>query len=118
MLRVRDVDTGRDLADVIPWTRACSLEWRPDGSGFFYTRYPEPGSVPAGEENYHRRVYEHVLGRDWREDPLVFGDDRPPEDWPQRAPLARRPLAGGFGVARLDAHRRLPARPPPRRPAS
>jgi prolyl oligopeptidase len=82
VLRVREVDTGRDLADVIPWTRACSLEWRPDGTGFFYTRYPEPGSVPAGEENYHRRVYEHVLGRDWREDPLVFGDDRPPEDWP------------------------------------
>jgi prolyl oligopeptidase len=82
VLRVRDVGTGRDLDDVIPWTRACSLEWRPDGSGFFYTRYPEPGSVPAGEENYHRRVYEHVLGRDWHEDPLVFGADRPPEDWP------------------------------------
>jgi prolyl oligopeptidase len=82
VLRVRDVDTGRDLADVIPHTRACSLEWRPDGSGFFYTRYPEPGSVPAGEENYHRRVYEHVRGRDWREDPLVFGGERPPEDWP------------------------------------
>jgi prolyl oligopeptidase len=82
VLHVREVETGNDLRDVIPWTRACSLEWRPDGSGFFYTRYPEPGSVPAGEENYHRRVYEHVLGRDWREDPLVFGGDRPPEDWP------------------------------------
>jgi len=82
VLRVRDVDGGRDLADEIPFTRACSLEWRPDGRGFFYTRYPEPGTVPAGEENYHRRVYEHVLGRDWRDDPLVFGADRPPEDWP------------------------------------
>ena len=81
VLRILDVDTGRDLADVIPFTRACSLEWRPDGSGFFYTRYPEPGSVPPGEENYRRRVYEHVLVRDWREDPLVFGADRPPEDW-------------------------------------
>ena len=81
VLRILDVDTGRDLADDIPFTRACSLEWRPDGSGFFYTRYPEPGSVPPGEENYRRRVYEHVLGRDWREDPLVFGADRPPEDW-------------------------------------
>jgi len=81
VLRILDVDTGRDLADVIPFTRACSLEWRPDGSGFFYTRYPEPGSVPPGEENYRRRVYEHVLARDWREDPLVFGADRPPEDW-------------------------------------
>jgi len=82
VLRVRDVASGQDLADVIPGTRACSLEWRPDGTGFFYTRYPEPGSVPAGEENYHRRVFEHTLGRDWRLDPLVFGAERPPEDWP------------------------------------
>ena len=82
VLRVRETETGRDLPDLIPHARACSLEWRPDGSGFFYTRYPEPGTVPAGEENYHRRVYEHALGRDWREDPLVFGGDRPPEDWP------------------------------------
>ncbi len=82
VLRVLDVETGRLLDDVIPYTRACSLEWRPGGSGFFYTRYPEPRTVPEGEENYHRRVYEHVLGRDWREDPLVFAADRPPEDWP------------------------------------
>ena len=82
VLRVRETETGHDLPDLIPHARACSLEWRPDGSGFFYTRYPEPGTVPAGEENYHRRVYEHTLGRDWREDPLVFGGDRPPEDWP------------------------------------
>jgi prolyl oligopeptidase len=81
-LRVLDVDAGRHLPDVIPFTRAASLEWRPDGSGFFYTRYPEPGTVPAGEEDYHRRVYEHALDRDWRSDPLVFGEGREPEDWP------------------------------------
>jgi prolyl oligopeptidase len=81
-LRLRDVDSGADVADRIPNTRAASLEWRPDGSGFFYTRYPEPGSVPAGEENYHRRVYEHTLGRDPASDPLLFGEGREPEDWP------------------------------------
>ena len=82
VLRVRDVGSGQDLSDVIPDARACSLAWRPDGSGFFYTRYPAPGTVPAGEENYHRRVYAHVLGRDGHEDPLAFADDRPKEDWP------------------------------------
>jgi prolyl oligopeptidase len=81
-LRVRDVDAGRDLADEIPWTRACSLAWEPDARGFFYTRYPDPADVPKGEENYHRRVYHHTLGEDWRTDPLIFGDGRPPEDWP------------------------------------
>ena len=86
VLRVREVDTGRDLDDVIPHTRACSLEWWPDASGFFYTRYPAPGSVPAGEEDYHRRVYAHRLGRPFLEDALVFGTDagegRAREDWP------------------------------------
>ena len=31
----------------------------PDNSGFFYTREPEPGTVPKDEEHYHRKVYEH-----------------------------------------------------------
>ena len=54
VLRVRDVASGRDLPDEIPRTRACSLAWLPDGKGFYYTRYPAPGTVPAGEEKYHR----------------------------------------------------------------
>jgi prolyl oligopeptidase len=81
-LRVMDVRTGRDLGESIPGTRACSLEWRPDGTGFFYTRYPEPGTLAPGEENYHRRVFEHTLGEDWRRDPPVFGEGRGAEDWP------------------------------------
>ncbi len=48
-LRVRQVDAGTDLPDVIPRARACSLAWTPDGAGFYYTRYPAPGEVPAGE---------------------------------------------------------------------
>jgi prolyl oligopeptidase len=81
-LFLKDVDTGLAEPDLIPFTRACSLEWRPDSRGFFYTRYPEPGTVPEGQENYHRRVYAHTLGEDWKSDPLVFGADREAEDWP------------------------------------
>lgn len=81
-LRVRDVATGRDLPDVIERTRAASLAWLPDASGFYYTRYPAPGSVPAGEENYHRRVFFHKLGDDPAKDREVFGSGRPKEDWP------------------------------------
>jgi prolyl oligopeptidase len=81
VLRVRDVETGRDLKGTIPFTRACSLEWLPDASGFYYTRYPEPGTVPTGEEDYDRRVFLHRLGSDWREDALVFAPAEH-EDWP------------------------------------
>jgi prolyl oligopeptidase len=73
-LRVRDVATGRDLADTVPNTRACSLAWLPSSQGFYYTRYPTPGSVSAGEEHYHRHVYFHRLGTDPAADSKVFGD--------------------------------------------
>lgn len=77
-LRVLDVDTGKDLpeTEVITRARYASIAWLPDGSGFYYSRYPEKGKVPAGEERYHRRIYEHRLGRHPDEDPIVFGEGR------------------------------------------
>jgi prolyl oligopeptidase len=82
-LYVLDIERAQTLAsDRIPHTRAASLAWLPDGSGFYYTRYPLPGSVPAGDEMYHRHVFLHVLGQDWTSDMDVFGSGRAPEDWP------------------------------------
>src|SRR5262249_11736542 len=60
-------------------------------SGFYYTRYPQPGDVPAGEEMYHRRVFFHVPGSGQAagsEDPLVFpadGHTIDPQTWPSVA---------------------------------
>jgi prolyl oligopeptidase len=56
--------------------------WLPDAKRFFYSRFPKPGSVPKGEEKYHRRIYEHVIGRDPEQDPLVFGAELPMTDFP------------------------------------
>ncbi len=84
-LRIRDVATGNDLPDTIPNARACSLAWLPDASGFYYTRYPKAGSVPKGEEAYHRRVFFHKLGDNPDKDLNVFGTGRSKEDWPNIA---------------------------------
>ncbi len=81
-LRILDVASGEHLDDVIPHTRAASLAWLPDDSGFYVTRIPEPGSVPAGEEMYNRHVFFHPLGQDWRDDEEIFGTGRAREDWP------------------------------------
>jgi prolyl oligopeptidase len=78
-LYVRDVATGKDRPDVIGRTRACSLSWLPDGSGFYYTRYP--ADPKKGEENYHRHVFFHRLGADPARDEYVFGASRAKEDW-------------------------------------
>jgi prolyl oligopeptidase len=81
-LRIRDVSTGADLPHVIPNTRAASVAWEPGNTGFYYTRYPEKGAVPAGEEQYNRRVFHHALSGSGTPDSLVFGDGRDREDWP------------------------------------
>ncbi|HEU4699074.1 MAG TPA: prolyl oligopeptidase family serine peptidase [Gemmatimonadales bacterium] len=81
VLHLLDLEHLTPLPDRIPDTRACSLAWLPDGSGFYYTRYPAADEVPAGEEQYHRVVCFHRLGDDPAQDPLVF---RPAEKehWP------------------------------------
>jgi prolyl oligopeptidase len=81
-LRVRDAVTGKDLGDQISRARSCSLAWTPDGRGFYYTRYPAPGEVPADETKYHRSVFHHRLGDDPAKDRRLFGDGRDKTDWP------------------------------------
>ncbi len=82
ILRIKDVNTKQDLKDEIPNTRACAVGWMLDNSGFFYTRYPKTGTVPEGEENYHRSIYFHRLGSSHETDQLIFKPKDPYKDWP------------------------------------
>jgi prolyl oligopeptidase len=81
-LHVMETATRKLLPDTIARTRAASLAWKPDDSGFYYTRYPKPGDVAAGEEMYNRHVFYHLLGSDPAKDPLIFGEGRDAQDWP------------------------------------
>jgi prolyl oligopeptidase len=82
-LHVIETATGQLLPDSIERTRAVSLAWMLDTSGFYYTRYPKKGEVAEGQEVYYRHVFSHTLGSDPTKDPLVFGKDLGAEDWPQ-----------------------------------
>ena len=81
-LHVIETKTGTILPDTIERTRASSVAWLHDNSGFYYTRYPKKGEVPDGQEMYNRHVYFHFLGDDPEHDDLIFGEGRDPEDWP------------------------------------
>src|SRR5579864_520101 len=103
-LQVINAGSGFLLAETIERTRAASVAWLPDSSGFYYTRYPRPGNVPVGEEMYNRHVFFHPLasgdhasnvnksgvdasGIDATgiNDPLVFpadGIELAPQHWP------------------------------------
>lgn len=78
---VRSVETGKDLPDVLKWTKFTAASWAHDDSGFYYSRYAEP---QAGQElqqqNYYQKLYFHRLGTPQAEDVLVY--ERPDEkEW-------------------------------------
>ncbi|MBI1263446.1 MAG: prolyl oligopeptidase family serine peptidase [Alphaproteobacteria bacterium] len=79
-IRVIDVDSGVELEDEVRWVKFSPLSWAKDGSGFFYSRYPEPA---AGEEftslNLNQAIYFHALGTDQSEDRLIIADPETPE---------------------------------------
>ncbi len=81
-LYVIETKTGTILPDTIERTRAASVAWLHDNSGFYYTRYPKKGEVPAGQEMYNRHVFFHLLGSPVDTDDPIFGEGRDPEDWP------------------------------------
>ena len=76
VLRVLDVATGEIIDGPIDRTRFSSVAWLPDGQSFYYVRRLAPELVPAGEEQFHRRVYLHQLGADPDTDVEVFGSGR------------------------------------------
>ena len=78
--RVRDVATGEDLPDEVPWAKFASAAWLPDGSGFVYGGYAPP---PAGEEHAaamrDHRLRLHRLSTSWQDDEVVHARPDEPE---------------------------------------
>ena len=74
-LHVIEVASGRELSERIPHTQRSTVAWA--GEGFYYAVHPAPGSVPPGDEHYHRRVRFHRLGDDHARDESIFGEGRP-----------------------------------------
>jgi prolyl oligopeptidase len=78
---VREVATGKDLSDLIKWSKFSGASWTKDGKGFFYSRYPEPSEKTKLEDaNFYQKLYYHKIGTPQSEDVLVY--ERPDhKDW-------------------------------------
>ena len=82
-LHVIETKSGELLPDTIDRTRAASIAWEHDNAGFYYTRYPKTGDVPAGQERYNKHIFYHELGTDPETDAPIFGEGRDPNDRPE-----------------------------------
>ncbi|MEI5664221.1 prolyl oligopeptidase family serine peptidase [Bosea sp. CCNWLW174] len=78
-IKVLDVATGETLADAIKWVRFGNIAWAKDGSGFFYSRYPEPQPGTEAQANVaNHAIYFHRLRTAQAQDRLVHATpDRP-----------------------------------------
>jgi prolyl oligopeptidase len=71
-VRVLDVATGQPTGDEVRWVKFSNLDWAKDGSGFFYSRFPEPGQHAYQQLNENQAVYFHRLGTPQAADRMVF----------------------------------------------
>lgn len=71
LLHVLDVTTGALLDGPLDRCRYSSVSWLPGGEELVYVRRLPPGQVPAGEEQFHRRVLRHRVGAEPGTDQLL-----------------------------------------------
>jgi prolyl oligopeptidase len=71
--RVKDVETEKDLADILPPNRQGGISWLKDNSGFFYSGFP---STEKGKElketTFGQKFYFHKLGTSPTEDTVIY----------------------------------------------
>ena len=79
-IRVIDVASGQVADDVLAWARFTSIAWAADGTGFFYTRFPEPAAADAAQAALvNHAVYFHRLGTAQSSDRLAYATPGRPE---------------------------------------
>lgn len=75
---VRDMQTGKDLADSLEWIKVSQVAWL--GNGFFYSRYPAPEKgMELTSSNTDHKVYYHTIGTSQAQDELIYADAKNPQ---------------------------------------
>lgn len=71
--RFMDVESGKDLPDVLKNIKFSGASWTLDGKGVFYSRYPEADTKSKlSAQNFFQKLYFHRLGTPQSEDALVY----------------------------------------------
>ncbi|MBT8493172.1 MAG: prolyl oligopeptidase family serine peptidase [Deltaproteobacteria bacterium] len=71
--KIREIETGKDLAETLEWIKFSGASWTHDNKGFYYSRYPEPrkGDKLKGA-NFNQALYYHRIGTPQSKDKLIY----------------------------------------------
>ncbi|HKW11365.1 MAG TPA: prolyl oligopeptidase family serine peptidase [Gemmatimonadaceae bacterium] len=80
-LLVRELESGKQLADTVRWLKGGGMSWTKDGKGFYYSRFPQP---EAGKQLQNairdEKIFYHRIGTAQAQDVLIY--ERPDHpDW-------------------------------------
>jgi prolyl oligopeptidase len=79
--RVRDVNTRKDLPDLVQWSKFSNVTWNNDNAGFYYAAYDQPEHAETYEAlNQYQKVMYHKVGTNQSQDILVYQRPDHP-DW-------------------------------------
>ena len=78
-IKLVDAATGAELPDRVEWAKFTGIAWKPDGSGFFYSRFEAPKEGAKFQSlNLNQQVYFHKVGTAQSADTLIYATpDRP-----------------------------------------
>ena len=81
MLLVRELESGKQMADTVRWLKGGGMSWTKDGRGFYYSRFPEPEAGKQLQNAIHdEKIYYHRIGTSQAQDALIY--ERPDHpDW-------------------------------------
>ncbi len=98
-LKIREVESGRDLDDELQWVKFSGLSWTKDRRGFFYSRFPAPDAPNALQAaNQNHQIWYHVVGTAQDADTLIYQTPAEP-DWLMNARVTQD---GRFAIISLS----------------
>ena len=79
-IRVRDLESGKDMGDTLHWAKFTDIAWTNDNRGFFYSRYAAPDSGnPLLVPSKGQKLYYHKLRTPQANDVLIWQRPDQPE---------------------------------------
>ncbi|SES19042.1 prolyl oligopeptidase family protein [Psychrobacillus sp. OK032] len=84
-IKIRNMESGFEYPEIINRCKFSSLAWIENGTGFYYSRFPDQGTVELVDESNYNRLYFHIVNTPQSEDKLIH-------ERPDDKELAFRPI--------------------------